>query len=115
VAGDLKRWRGLKDLVEEAVDRGTAAVEVVHREAIRTPLGLLEHVPELARPARVAAAVADAALAATYGTVRVVNRAVGGLLSVALAVAEELRSQRAAAARDAPPGRGVATPGDAEK
>jgi hypothetical protein len=113
VRGDLKRWKGLKDLVQEAVDRGTAAVEVVHREAIRTPLGLLERVPSLAGTARAAAAVVDAALAVSYGTVRVVNRAAGELLSVGIAVAEEVRAARAAASRDAPPAPGAATPGDA--
>jgi hypothetical protein len=114
MSGDLRRWKGLKDLVQEAVDSGAGAVEVVHREAIRGPLELVERIPSLAKPARTVGAVIDAALAASYGMVRVVNRAAGELLSVGLVVAEEIRSARAAAAaRAAPPA--ASTPDDAEK
>jgi hypothetical protein len=109
------RWRGLKDLVQDAVDRGAAEVEKVHRESVRVPLQLLARVPRLAGPARAVAGIADTALAATYGTVRLATRAAGAIAAVGLTVAEQLAAAREAAGRSAGPAPGAPTPGPDEK
>ena len=111
----LARWRGLKDLVVDAVDRGAAEVEKVHRESVRLPLQLLGRAPRLASPARAVAGIADTALAATYGAVRLATRAVGAIASVGLAIAEARAAAREEAERGAAPAPGASTPGPVEK
>ena len=115
MSGPFARWRGLKDLVLDAVDHGAAEVEKVHRESVRVPLELLARVPRLAAPARAVAGIADTALAATYGTVRLATRAAGEIAAVGLTVAEALTAAREAAGRSAGPAPGASTPGPGEK
>jgi hypothetical protein len=115
VSADLSRWRGLKDLVVDAVDRGAAEVEKVHRDSVRLPLQLIARVPRLAGPARAVAGIADTALAATYGSVRLATRAAGAIAAVGLTVAEQVAAAREADRRGAAPGPGASTPGPGEK
>ena len=111
----LARWRGLKDLVVDAVDHGAAEVEKVHRESVRVPLELLARVPRLAAPARAVAGIADTALAATYGTVRLATRAAGAIAAVGLTIAAEVAASREAVTRGAAIAPGAPTPGPGEK
>ncbi|MBJ6765839.1 hypothetical protein JGU66_34225 [Myxococcaceae bacterium JPH2] len=76
----MKRWRGLKNLVQDAVDHGATAIEEVHRNSAATPFQLLEQVPGLEKPARVAHGIHDLALSGSYGMVRLVTRQVGKAL-----------------------------------
>ncbi|RJS24886.1 hypothetical protein DRW03_07040 [Corallococcus sp. H22C18031201] len=84
----MKRWRGLKDLVQDAVDHGATAIEKVHRTSAATPFQLLEQVPGLERPARVAHGLHDLALSGSYGMVRLVTRQVGKAIDQVLDVME---------------------------
>jgi hypothetical protein len=92
----MKRWRGLSDLVQDAVQHGTATVEKVHQQVARTPLDLLAHVPPLASTARWMADRQASLIAATYGTIREVSAAMGALVGTCIDVVE--RSRRPAAA-----------------
>lgn len=85
----MQRLRGLRSLVGEAVEHGSKAVEQVHKATAARTFVVLEAIPPLAKPARVAHAVHDASLTGVYGAIRLVNRAVGAALDVAIAVAEE--------------------------
>ena len=84
----MKKWRGLKALVQDAVDAGATAVEQVHKRTAAVPFALLEQVPALAAPARRAHQVHDLAISGSYGMVRLVNRVTGKVLDVALDVLE---------------------------
>jgi hypothetical protein len=101
----VKRWRGLKDLVEDAVDHGSRAVEEVHGQAGRWVFDLLEQVPPLATPARLARSLQQVAIARTYGTIRLANRVVGGIVTIALDVAASAPRKRSPPPGDRSSGR----------
>jgi hypothetical protein len=73
----MKRWTGLKDLVQDAIDQGSTAVEQVHQQVARTTFDILEYVPPLAEPARRARLLQEAVIGGAYDAIRLVNRMVG--------------------------------------
>lgn len=85
----IDRWRGLKSLLQDVVEHGSRAVERVHLETARRPFAVLELIPPIAAPARVVHVVHDVVVTTSYGAVRLVNRAVGATLDVALGAASE--------------------------
>jgi hypothetical protein len=97
---DLKQLRGLKDLVRDAMQHGTTAVEKVHLETARRPFSVLESIAGLSEPVKGIHQVHDAVVATTYGAVRAVAQAVDKALEGAL---DALDDQTAPAASDADP------------
>lgn len=87
----MKRLRGLRALVGDAVEHGSKAVEQVHRATAARTFFVLEAIPPIATPARIVHVVHDASLTGVYGMIRVVNHVVGRTLDVAIDVAEEQR------------------------
>ncbi|MFP2924262.1 hypothetical protein ACLESO_03380 [Pyxidicoccus sp. 3LG] len=98
----MKRWRGLKALVQDVVNRGATAVEGVHQRTAAVPFRLLRRIRPLDAPVRRIHALHDLALSTSYGMVRLVNRVVGKTADVALDVLE-LRSGKARIRDVAPP------------
>ncbi len=103
-----QRWRGLADLVTDVVAEGSSAVERVHLATAHRSLDVLAQIPPLALPARGVRAVHDLTVTGVYGAIRLVTRAVGGTIVLALDVAEksaEAREEESAQGRDerAPP------------
>lgn len=96
----MKRLRGLKDLLVEAVEGGATALERLQKDAAATPFRVLEAVPALGPAARVVHAVHDASVSLAYGAVRGVTRAVGAGADVALDAAE---ARAAVAGGEKPP------------
>ena len=90
----MTRWRGLAELVQDAVHHGTLAVERVHQQVARTPLEILSYVPPLAVPAQGIAALQAAAIGATYTAIRAVNGVVGAAAVVAFEALEARRCRR---------------------
>ena len=43
----MKRWRGLKSLVRDAVEHGSRAIEKVHKETADKPFLILESIPAI--------------------------------------------------------------------
>ena len=102
----MNRLRGLRSLVEEAVEHGSKAVEHVHKATAARTFVALEAIPPIAAPARVLHAVHDLWLSGVYGAVRVGNRVVGKALEVAIDVAEAgapAGPGESAASREDPP------------
>jgi hypothetical protein len=93
----MKKWRGLTELVRDAVDKGATAVEQVHKRTAATPFELLEKVPPLAAPVRSVHALHDLAVSSSYGMVRWVNRVAGTAVVVALDLVEQSRARDAGA------------------
>jgi hypothetical protein len=85
----MKKLRGVKALVQDAVDKGATAVEQVHKRTAAVPFELLQKVPPLAAPVRGVHQVYDLAVSGSYGMVRLVNRMVGKAVDVALDVLEQ--------------------------
>jgi hypothetical protein len=73
---DIKRWRGLKDLIRDATLHGSGAVERVHLETARRPFHVLKQIPPIAAPTSSIERIHDAIVTTTYGAVRGVTRVV---------------------------------------
>jgi len=84
-----ERLRGLRRLVEEAVEHGSKAVEDVHKATAARTFTVLEAIPPIAKPAKVVHTVHDLWLSGIYGAIRVGNKVVGKTLEVALDVSED--------------------------
>ena len=84
----MSRLRGLRALLEDAVEHGTTAVERVHRATAARPFEVLDLIPAIAPAARGVRLVHDATVAGVYETIRQVNHLVGVTLSAAIDVCE---------------------------
>jgi hypothetical protein len=83
-----KRWRGVAKLVTDAVEHGSRAVERLQKETARRPFGILEMIPAVALPARVAHVLHDVTVSGVHVAIRLVTRVVDGGASVAFDLAE---------------------------
>lgn len=84
----IDRLRGLKNLIIDAVDHGAGAIEKVHLGTAKRTFDVLEAIPGIDEPTKVAHVVHDASVAGVYGAVRLVTRVVGVVLDAAIDVAE---------------------------
>ncbi len=87
----MRRWRGLKSMVHDAVDRTADLVEEANASVVRTALGLLTRIEPLAEPARTVGALHGVATAGVVAAVKAVNRAVEGVTDAGLDLAAEGR------------------------
>jgi hypothetical protein len=79
----LNRLRGLRALLEDAVEHGTKAVERVHMATAARPFDILDLTP-IAPAARGVRLIHDATVTGVYETIRQVNHLVGVTLSAAI-------------------------------
>lgn len=86
---DVKRWKGLRALIGDAVEHGASAIERVHIATAKRPFTVMEQIPGIAEPVKGIHAVHDIIVTNTYGAVRLVNRAVGQALDAALEAVDE--------------------------
>lgn len=80
----MKRLRGLKDLLVDAVDHGAGAIEKVHLGTAKRTFDVLEAIPGLDEPSKLVHVVHDASVHGVYTTVRLVTRGVGAALGLVL-------------------------------
>jgi hypothetical protein len=80
----LEQWKGLSELVTDAVVSGASAIERVHLAVASRPFDILEEIPIVAAPAGVVRVVHDLSTRASYASVRGVARLVGRVVGVAL-------------------------------
>ncbi|MDD9939301.1 MAG: hypothetical protein OXT09_37290 [Myxococcales bacterium] len=93
---DTKRWRGLKDIVRDAVTHGTTAIERVHLETSRRPFAVLEQLPTLSKPVATIHQLHDTVVSTGYTSVRTVTAVVDRTLDTGL----DLLEARTPAAED---------------
>ncbi len=84
----MKRWRGLRALVEDAVEHGSKAVEKVHRATADRTFTVLEAIPPIATPTKIVHAVHDLSVTTVYTSIRLANKLVGRGVELALDVSE---------------------------
>lgn len=72
----MKRWRGLKKLVHEAVDHTTDLVEETHESVARKTMRYFDFLGPLALPARAVDGVRRVTTAGVFATIHGVNHAV---------------------------------------
>ena len=87
---DIRKWRGLKSLVHEAVDSVTDLVDLGHESTMRSVRRLSDHVGPLRRPVRLVDGVRRFATRGVLTAVRGVNLAVELVGDAALAAAERV-------------------------
>ncbi|WP_428265873.1 hypothetical protein [Haliangium sp.] len=104
------RWRGVKDLLQDAIEHGSRAVERVQKQAAARPFDIVARIPPLTLPTQGIHAAYDLCVSAAHGAVRGVNRVVGGALDVVFDFAEHADETAARAheeerpsGRDQPP------------
>lgn len=86
---DVKRWKGLRALIGDAVEHGASAVERVHVATANRPFAIMEQIPGIAEPVKGIHQLHDAIVSNAYGAVRLVNRAVGEVIDAALDAVDE--------------------------
>ena len=94
----LRRWRGLKSLVHDAVDATTDLVELGHESTARNVTAVTDQVPPLRRPARVIDEVRRLGTRGVLGTVTLVNRTGEAVTDVALDAVEGTAEDRVSVA-----------------
>jgi len=77
----IARIEAVKDLIQEAVDKGATSVEQIHRAIADLPLDVLEKRGLLGDEGKSARKLVDSSIGAVYETIRTVNREVGELAS----------------------------------
>lgn len=87
----LRRARGVKSLVHDAVDFTVDLVEEGHESAARMVMRVLTILPPVAAPARLVNTIRRASTARVLGSIRAVNRAVEGLIDAGLDAATAAR------------------------
>jgi pimeloyl-ACP methyl ester carboxylesterase len=85
---DIRRWRGLKALVHDAVDATTDLVDLGHESAMRSVRRVTDQVEPLREPVRFADGVRRVSMRGVLGAIKVVNRAVELVSDAALDFAE---------------------------
>ena len=101
---NVKKWRGLKSLVQAAVDQGSLAIERVQKGAAKRPFAIVESIPPIAGPAAAIHLLHDAAISGVHGAIRLVNRAVGDAFEVVFDVVDdEPQGARDPAEKSRPP------------
>ena len=77
----IARIEAVKDLIQEAVDKGATSGEQIHRTIAGLPLEVLEKRGLLGDEAKSARKLVDTSIGAVYEAIRTVNREVGELAS----------------------------------
>ena len=94
---DIKRIRGLKALVHDAVDLSTFLVREGHESVSRAVLRITNHIEPLAGPASTVDAARRLSTDVVLGTIRLVNRGVETVTDLGFDVAQRaMEAQREA-------------------
>jgi hypothetical protein len=81
VKNTIARIEAVKDLIQEAVDKGATSVEQIHKTIAELPLTALEKRGLLGDEGAKALGVVDASIGTVYEAIRTVNREIGELAS----------------------------------
>ena len=80
----LRYFRGLNDLVADAVDAGLTRTEEIHRGIARYPYAVLKRIGPVASPVRVVEFVETTITGSVYWTLRLATRASGVVVAQVL-------------------------------
>lgn len=97
----LLRIEAVKDLVQEAVDRGTTTVEHIHKAILGVPFDALAQRGLLGEAASEVREGGERVVGSVYDVIRRVNREIGGLASYVFeAIDDQQTVQRTLAERE---------------
>lgn len=77
----IARIEAVKDLIQEAVDKGATSVEQIHKTIAELPLGVLEKRGLLGEKGEKTLDLVDTSIGTVYEAIRTVNREIGELAS----------------------------------
>jgi hypothetical protein len=69
-----KQLRGIKDLIQDAVDAGVDATEKLHLIIMRKPYAALEKIDAIAAPVHLVERVQNTITIGTYQSIRTINK-----------------------------------------
>ena len=72
----MSKLRGLKELVQTAIDKGATSVEEVHNKIANMPLTVLEKIAPLEKPAKEIKQFHENTVGTVYDIIRTVNHEV---------------------------------------
>jgi len=81
VKSTIARIEAVKDLIQEAVDKGATSVEQIHKTIAELPLTALQKRGLLGDEGEKALGLVDASIGTVYDAIRTVNREIGELAS----------------------------------
>jgi len=81
VKSTIARMEAVKDLIQEAVDKGATSVEQIHKTIAELPLTALQKRGLLGEEGSKALDVVDTSIGTVYEAIRSVNREIGELAS----------------------------------
>ncbi len=81
---DVKKLRGLKAIVQDAVVNGATSIEQVHMATAARPFSILEKIPAIAKPSSTVHTIHDSIVKSAYATTRSITEIVGKTLDAAL-------------------------------
>jgi hypothetical protein len=90
----LKKWRGLKTLVQDSVDGVSRAVERVHKDTSKRWFDLVEAVPPFAGPTRLVRTVHDTSVTGIHEIIRLTNRVVGAAADGVIDALENIEAKK---------------------
>jgi len=97
---NLRRLRGLADLLVDAVDEGAGAIERVHLGTAKRTFDVLEAIPGIDLPSKAVHVIHDASVHGVYTAVRLVTKSVGVVLG---AVVDQVEASTASGETPSPP------------
>lgn len=80
----MSKLQGLAQLVQDAVDKSTTAIEDVHLAVANEPLNILKKIPPLTSPVGGIQKIMNLGITSVYEIIRTVNRETGHMVSGAL-------------------------------
>ncbi|MFA6035199.1 MAG: hypothetical protein WC889_20045 [Myxococcota bacterium] len=84
----MSKLIGLKDLVQDAIDKGATSVEQVQLEIARKPLEIIEQIEPLKPLATSIREIHKASIGSVYDTIRTINKQVGEMAGEYLKMVE---------------------------
>jgi len=84
-----KKIKDIKDLVQDAIDKGATSVEQIHKTIANMPLDVLEKIAPISPAVKEVKRVQDATIGNVYETIRTVNQKVGEIANDLLSKIEK--------------------------
>lgn len=84
----MKQLRGLKALVQDAVEHGSRAIERVQIDMAKVPFDLLEKVEPIREPVKGIRLLHDTGVAYTHSMIRLVNKVTGDVIDKVIDAAD---------------------------
>ncbi|KPA12809.1 histone [Candidatus Magnetomorum sp. HK-1] len=89
----MTKLRGIKDLVQAAIDKGATSVEEVHMSIANMPLNVLEKVSLLESPAKEIKKIHEKSVGSVYNLIRKINNEAGEIAETLINKAEKIENE----------------------